>query len=428
MNQGSQTSSQLAGSDALPSDARLRQLSLDRQSIGATVSYAPPWLGVLHTRRQIDMAWLMVVIAMSVSSAVFFGPVALVQIFLCVVATLCAYLPTMLLMWIFHHKPHTDSAMHAVTMAIFVGLLIPVGSFSWQHMLAGIMLGICMPFFGRAHRIRMHPAVLAVLVAWALPLMMSNLHQPISISMQQSNMHPAVLRPDCILWGDVRKAREQRSYQPWWLEGRSHSLSIGQGDEASTQFDAIHRAVPYETFLKDQKRLLRFPRYLSNMMASGELPRIEELLLGCVPGMIGATSQGLLIMMGLYLMYKRLSWWSIPVIIMVSAVLTLMAMPIFIIHGKTTVFWVLLDAHPAFSLTYLGYFFLTSPAILIAFILAPATSPITALGRFVYCILVGMLMVILQWYVQVPILTLLSVLIAGILSRMLDNLHYRPTR
>lgn len=428
MNQGSETPSQLSSVDASMSDAGLRKLSLDRKSIGVTVSYAPPWLGLLHTRRQIDMAWLMVVIAMSVSSVVFFGPVALVQIFLCVVAAMSAYLPAMLLMWIFHHKPHADSIMHAITMAIFVGLLIPVGSFSWQHMLSGIMLGMCMPFVGRAHRIRMHPAVLAVLVAWALPLMISNLHQPISISMQQVNSHPAVLRPDRVLWGDVRKAREQRSYQPWWLEGRSNYFSVQQGGDDSTQFDAIKRQVPYETFLKDQKRLLRFPRYLANMMASGELPRIEELLLGCVPGMIGATSQGLLIIMGLYLMYKRLSWWSIPVIIMTSAFLTLMAMPIFIIHGKTTVFWVLIDAHPAFSLTYLGYFFLTSPTILIAFILAPATSPITALGRFVYCILVGMLIVILQWYVQIPILTLLSVLIAGVLSRMLDNLHYRPTR
>jgi Na+-translocating ferredoxin:NAD+ oxidoreductase RnfD subunit len=105
------------------------------------------------------------------------------------------------------------------------------------------------------------------------------------------------------------------------------------------------------------------------------------------------------------------------VIIMLSAFLTLMAMPVMLIHGRTTVFWVLIDAHPAFSLTYLGYFFLTSPMLLVAFILAPATSPITALGRLVYCILIGMLMVIFQWFVQIPVL-----------SRMLDNLHYRPAR
>ncbi len=105
-----------------------------------------------------------------------------------------------------------------------------------------------------------------------------------------------------------------------------------------------------------------------------------------------------------------------------------MAMPVMLPHGKTTVFWVLVDTHPAFSITYLGYFFLTSPMLLVAFILAPATCPLTSLGRLVYCIIIGMLMVLIQWFVQIPVLTLLSVLVAGVVSRMLDNLHFRPGR
>jgi Na+-translocating ferredoxin:NAD+ oxidoreductase RnfD subunit len=382
-------------------------------------------MGLLHSRRQIDIAWLMVVVAMSVSSLIFFGHVALSQLLLCLVAAMSAYLPAMLLMWMFHRRPHADSVMHAISMALMVGLLMPINSFPWQHMLAGTFLGIFMPFVGRAHRIRMHPAVLAVIVTWALPLMISNVHEQSSMYMLQTSNQPAVLRPDRVVWGDVRLAREQRSYQPWWLSGED---SLADIDHVAGRHDAIIRPMPHQIFIRDQKRLLRYPRNLANMMASGELPRIEELLLGCVPGMIGTTSQGLLIIMGLYLMYRRLSWWSIPVIIMLSAFLTLMAMPVMLIHGRTTVFWVLIDAHPAFSLTYLGYFFLTSPMLLVAFILAPATSPITALGRLVYCILIGMLMVIFQWFVQIPVLTLMSVLIVGVLSRMLDNLHYRPAR
>lgn len=391
----------------------------------ATVTYAPPWLGLLHTRRHIDLAGLMVVIAMLTSSLIFFGHMALSQILLCVVAAMSAYLPAMLLMWIFHKRPHADSVMHAITMAILLGLLMPINSFAWQHMLAGTLLGIFMPFVGRAHRIRMHPAVLVIIVTWALPLMISNVNEQSSMLILRNDNHAAVLRPDRVVWGNVRLAREQRSYQPWWLTGENPYLEIQPPKPIS---DAIARPIPHDTFIRDQKRLLRFPRNLANMMASGELPRIEELLLGCVPGMVGATSQGLIILLGLYLMYKRMSWWSIPVIILLSATLTLMAMPVMLHHGMTAVFWVLVDAHPAFSITYLGYFFLTSPMLLVAFILAPATCPLSNLGRLVYCILIGMLMVLIQWFVQIPVLTLLSVLIAGVVSRMLDNLYFRPGR
>jgi Na+-translocating ferredoxin:NAD+ oxidoreductase RnfD subunit len=388
-------------------------------------AYTPPWLGLLHTRRQVDIAGLMVAVTMLASSLVFFGFVALSQILLCVVAAMSAYLPAMLLMWIFHKRPQVDSVMHAITMAIMLGMLMPINSFPWQHMLGGTFLGIFMPFVGRAHRIRMHPAVLAIIVTWALPLMISNVHEQYTTHMLHTDADAAVLRPDRVVWGDVRKSRELRSYQPWWLTGEN---SLIEPHEDSIQADAIARPNPHQTFIRDQKRLLRFPRNLANMMASGELPRIEELLLGCVPGMIGATSQGLMILLGLYLMYKRLSWWSIPVIVLLSACLTLMAMPITIIHGETTVFWVLRYAPPAFGITYLGYFFLTSPMLLIAFILAPATCPLTSLGRLVYCILIGMLAVLIQWFVQIPELMLLSVLIAGVVSRMLDNLHFRPGR
>ncbi|MAX24443.1 MAG: hypothetical protein CMJ19_08050 [Phycisphaeraceae bacterium] len=417
MNQASSEKQSLKFKPPKQADAKLPSVT------GA--AYTPPWLGLLHTRRQVDIAGLMVVMTLLASSLVFFGVVAMMQVLLCVVAAMSAYLPAMLLMWIFHRRPQVDSVMHAITMAILLGLMMPINSFPWQHMLGGTLLGIFMPFVGRAHRIRMHPAVLAIIVTWALPLMLSNVHEQYTTRMLHSDSDAAVLRPDRVVWGDVRQAREQRSYQPWWLTGEN---PLVQSREHTIDADAIKRSDPHQTFIRDQKRLLRFPRNLANMMASGELPRIEELLLGCVPGMIGATSQGLIILLGLYLMYKRLSWWSIPVIIMLSAFLALMAMPIMTIHGETTVFWVLRYSPPAFGITYLGYFFLTSPMMLIAFILAPATCPLTSLGRLVYCILIGMLIVLIQWFVQIAELTLLSVLIAGVVSRMLDNLHFRPGR
>ena len=426
-------SSSASNSEAQVSEASGRRQSMDRKVLdrlgatGMTVSYAPPWLGLLHTRRQIDIEMLMVVVAMTVSSLIFFGHVALVQILLCVVSAMSAYLPAMLLMWIFHRRPHTDSIMHALTMAMLVGLLMPVNSFAWQQVLAGAILGICMPFVGRTHRIRMHPAVLAVLITWALPLMLSSVHQPVSTVMFEFERQATVLRPDCVVLGNVHDGNAQglHNYQPWWLTRKSSSLESDDGQFVS---DAIVRPLAHHVFMRDQKRLLRFPQYLSNMMASGELPRIEELILGCVPGMIGATSSGLLVILGLYLMYRRLSWWSIPVNIMLAAGLTLMAMPVTLSHGATTVFWVLIDTPLAFSLTYLGYFFLTSPMLLVAFILAPATSPLTSHGRLLYCIIIGVLMVVIQWFVQTPVLTLLSVLFAGVLSRMLDHLHARPGR
>lgn len=59
-----------------------------------------------------------------------------------------------------------------------------------------------------------------------------------------------------------------------------------------------------------------------------ELVGIDELLVSAVPGPVGATSRWLLILLGLYLMYRRLANWAVSVVAILAAIGTMMLMPV----------------------------------------------------------------------------------------------------
>ena len=51
-------------------------------------------------------------------------------------------------------------------------------------------------------------------------------------------------------------------------------------------------------------------------------------MLGAAPGSFGATSRALLIALGLYLIYRRLSWWPMAAAALFGMLATLFLMPL----------------------------------------------------------------------------------------------------
>ncbi len=383
--------------------------------------HAPPWLGPLNHRRQVDRAWLTAAILITLSNGCFFGYRGMWIMLLSVVATAAIYSLFRIRSWLApKHRP-VDSISNAVTQALLLGAMLPMTTSVTSALLGGAVLGACLPWSGRSHRIRIPPCVLALMLSWAISLALGGSSVADHLPNQSDSVPTAVLRCEQVFRGDVYDAHQSVRYTPWWED-------LSEVHHAGQSHDAIGRWWPYLIFLKEQKRILEHPTMLTHMMASGELPRIEELLIGCVPGLLGATSQGLLICLGLYLMYRRLSWWSMPIVTLLGGLGTLLAMPIRATPHWTAVYWLLLDMPMAVWLTYLGYFFLTSPMILIAFILAPAAAPISTHGRLVYCLFVGSLTVVVQWFFPIPTLVFTGVLLGGLFSPLLDYLHPGPGR
>jgi hypothetical protein len=377
------------------------------------MEFAPPWLGPNRTRRQIDALWLLVAGCLTAGGLFFFGWRGLCVVALTALAAVATWWLTRQVMRLVRPRVQIDSAMHLIVMAMLLGLALPVMRRPSIAVLAGMLLGIACHLVGRTHRLRVHPVALVMVVLWLLPAMLAphgrgasaeSIFQPIN----------AVLQPGSVIVGDLNDASPQISRQTWSMAMRD------------PQYDAVNRAQPYELLIADQKKMLEPPSILVNMLGSGELARLEELLFGSVPGPIGGTSRALIIVLGLYLMYRRLSWWVTGAIAFIAALAALLVMPVHTADGWTIVIARLLALEPAVAVTYVSYILLASPLAFIALILAPLTAPTSNLGRIVYGTIIGAGLIIAQWTLQSPHATYLGLLVASILSRPLDWLHPRP--
>ena len=160
------------------------------------------------------------------------------------------------------------------------------------------------------------------------------------------------------------------------------------------------------------------------MLSDGRLRPIGELVLGTVPGgTFGGSSRALLIVVGLYVMYRRLAWWPMAAAALAAAVITLGAMPMIDQQHFTFVGWRLAGLGPAVAVTYIAYAVLASPLALIVLILAPQCAPVSARGRLWYGATIGCVTIICQWFLTTTLAPFLALSVASALSKPLDALH-----
>ena len=390
----------------------------------ARLAASPPWVGGAHRVAAVDRQWLIVAGAMTVWAAVFFGWRGLMQVAVATMACTAVHLIALLL-----RRPaavghaHAPTPSHsggggggAVWLGMMTGLSLPLTQDYTLPLLAGLLTGGVMQVVGRSHRLRVHPLAVVMVAVWLVPLagwwggsgwLIQQATEPID----------AVLRPSHVVRGDVFELVGGVSYEPWWETG------------AAGLPDGVRRASFVDSLWRYRYELATQRTWLVSMLSSGELPRFEELLLGSVPGPVGGTSPAVVIGLGVYLMYRRLAWWPMPLWALGGAVLMLAWMPVpggAGAEGWSTVAQHLVQLGPAAGLTLLGYLLLASAAPLVVMIHAPLSMPLTPRGRAAYALVLGSVAMAAQWLIAVPQAPYLGLLVAGLLSRLLDNLHHSP--
>jgi len=399
-----------------PPQATSRSTSEDAAAVGTkpvkrkAVQWGPPWIGPIYHRAQIDLLWLLAAIILIANGVVIFGWRGLLGTCITALATLATYGLVGVVMRSVRPERATDSTMHALVLGLLLGVSLPPACPGLTPWIAGIVLGICAHLTGRSHHVRGHPIAVAILAVWVMNMAWGQGTGGERWA-QVVQSPQAVLRTERIVIGDIRNVAKTADHQPWW-----HKRERLTGD-------ALPRSNPYMALIREQKHILQDQSRLGMMLSDGRLRPVGELVLGAVPGTFGGSSRALLIVVGLYIMCRRLAWWPMAVAALVSAGATLGAMPMIDQQHLTLVGWRLIGLDPTVAITYIAYTMLASPLALVVLILAPQCAPISARGRLAYGAMIGGITIAIQWSLTTTLAPFLALAVASALSKPLDTLH-----
>jgi hypothetical protein len=161
------------------------------------------------------------------------------------------------------------------------------------------------------------------------------------------------------------------------------------------------------------------------------MPPLEDLIVGGAPAPLGLGSAVAVIMGGLFLLYRGLIDFRVPLLICLAAIGALLVLPIPVAVSENVRHWRTLGFHAGVgwpvAITFISYEFMAGPLLFAAFFLAsaPGVRPLTRRGRAIYAILIGAGTAALQLYLDVSYGAYLALLIVGLLTPLLDRV-FRP--
>lgn len=311
---------------------------------------------------------------------------------------------------------------HGVWLGLLLALMLPAHLFSdgdiagsaapWMVLpAAGLLLAIFLWLLGGLGSGRVHPVLVTYLLLAAVFVELIVPHW--------------VLQRNHMLVGDVLKgrpadARLVRS-EPW----SSRPTIAGQDAESS---EPASEALSRYTSGREKPPRGWLP--LQSLLRDN-LPPLEDLIVAGHPGPIGASSAVAVIIGGLFLLYRGVIDVRIPVIIILVQFLALVVLPVpagitphtqwhWIVARRSQVGW-------ATGITFANYELMASPALFMAFFLAtsPSIRPMARRARVIYAALAGALCAALQLYLGVSFAPYLALLLASVLTPLLDK-WFRP--
>ena len=163
------------------------------------------------------------------------------------------------------------------------------------------------------------------------------------------------------------------------------------------------------------------------------LPPLEDLIVAGQPGPIGCSSAVAVVVGGLFLLYRGVIDYRVPLLIMLGAWAAMLILPVPIVITEQGPEWRWLAwrdsaATWAVAITFANYEVLASPLLFAGFFLAtsPSIRPMSRRLRGVYAVFIGVVAAALQLYVSAATGPLVAVLAGGLLSPLLD-LWWRGT-
>lgn len=233
-----------------------------------------------------------------------------------------------------------------------------------------------------------------------------------------------VLRLDHVFFGDLFNAQNVDTSlprtQPWVF---GHQFTDTRTDALYVPESAAGRLTLYTS---GTERPERFSVSLQ-MVLRDRMPPLEDLILGGEPGPIGLSSAVAVIMGGLFLLYRGLIDYRIPLLAVATAICAFLIFPVPVIITDTAEWrWVALRAPylgwPA-AVTLANYELMASPLMFVVFFLAtsPQSRPMNRRARAAYAILLGLLAALAQMYGSVSFGPYVALLLASLMSPVLDR-------
>jgi electron transport complex protein RnfD len=307
---------------------------------------------------------------------------------------------------------------HCVWLAALVALTLPAHLFGvadpltgillWPILVsAGVLLVITIWLFGGIGSGRVHPVLVTHLLLF---LCFTNLLVP-----------HYVLQARHVVFGDLffSTRLDQATMLPW---ARTPEIP---------QADAVMLQPASQVLLSYTSGTLASERAWTSLDAllRDRMPPLEDLIIGGHPAPLGLGSTIAVIIGGLFLLYRGLIDFRVPLIIILSAALTILILPVPVVIKESDIVWRWLvirapDVGWPIALTLVSYELLAGPLVFMALFLAtsPAVRPISRTARVIFSLIAGVLTGVFQIYISLAVGAYLALLIAGSLTALFDRI------
>ncbi len=323
---------------------------------------------------------------------------------------------------------------HTLWLALLLALMLPV------HLMTGDP-PFDEPLVGAQWAIAVGAGMLVVMLAWLLGGAGSGRVHPVLVAylflvviFKQALVPHWVLQKDHLFLGDVRRV-DRGSTSIAWSEGWTRTPAA-MGRDSLNETSAAEKL---SAFTSGQKRPDRTWLSLDGLLRD-EMPPLEDLILGGQPGPIGAASAIAVIVGGLFLLYRGVIDFRIPLFIYISAMAAFIVLPVPAVirevntgglsHTQIDWRWLAMRSHdvgPAKAVTFANYEAMSGPLLFMAFFLAtsPAIRPMTRRARTIYAVLIGVLTAAMQLFIGLSFAPYLALLLVSLITPTLD-LWFKP--
>jgi Na+-translocating ferredoxin:NAD+ oxidoreductase RnfD subunit len=305
---------------------------------------------------------------------------------------------------------------HGLWFAILLAIMLPAhltieppaGRALWPILpVAGLVLVILLWLFGGMGGGHVHPVVATYLL--------------LVICFGAALVPHRILNRSHVVTGDLARsgpADARALHNEPWIDRRSSPTDADYDEptaERLLRYTSGRQEVRARKWL-DLQGLLR-----------DSMPPLEDFIIAGEPGALGTSSVIAVIIGGLFLLYRGMLDYRIPLLTCASAYGALLLFPIpAVIENGPKWSWAAFRTTAngwSVGLTFANYEMMASPLIFTAFFLATsgAIRPMTRRGRTIYAIALGATAAAFQLYVSVSFGPYLALLIVSLLTPELDR-------
>jgi len=363
-----------------------------------------PFLRAPEASRSIFLVIFAAACAPLAAGVVFFGWRALIVAGLavagCVLTETAYYRVT--------RTPSLLGRSHAALTGLLLALTLPATA-PWYVPVTGSVFAVIVgkAIFGGVGHFLWQPALvgrLAVTVIFAPPFFSPNPVTP--------PRWPVLARGRAIL-GDIRLARPAERVRPW------------RATPPPAQADAAAMPRPLETLRKLTAPTARPPASIRNVLR--RMPPARDLLVGAHGGGIGETCVLVILVAGLYLVYRNYVVGQLPGMFLLAAAATAAVAPVRTAQAADWQWLPVLAEGPDVGFVYVAVRLACGGIMLAAWFLATemTSRPVTVPGQAVFGGLCGAAAMLMQLYTDFPIPAYAAVLLCNTFTPALDAIRPR---